>query len=54
LARWAPLALQVFTLVRRLRDRLGVNDLRRTSTSARLPNRHGINNAFCRWRWRQA
>jgi 5-methyltetrahydrofolate--homocysteine methyltransferase len=39
--------LQVFTLVRRLRDELGVNTTCGASNvSFGLPNRHGINNAF--------
>ncbi len=38
---------QVFTLVRRLRDELGVNTTCGASNvSFGLPNRHGINNAF--------
>lgn len=39
--------LQVFTLVRKLRDELGVNTTCGASNiSFGLPNRHGINNAF--------
>ena len=39
--------LQVFALVRRLRDELGVNTTCGASNiSFGLPNRHGINNAF--------
>jgi 5-methyltetrahydrofolate--homocysteine methyltransferase len=39
--------LQVFTLVRRLREELGVNTTCGASNiSFGLPNRHGINNAF--------
>jgi len=39
--------IQVFTLVRRLRDELGVNTTCGASNiSFGLPNRHGINNAF--------
>jgi len=39
--------LQVYTLVRRLRDELGVNTTCGASNiSFGLPNRHGINNAF--------
>ncbi|WP_121061775.1 methyltetrahydrofolate cobalamin methyltransferase [Chachezhania antarctica] len=39
--------VQVFTLVRRLRDELGVNTTCGASNiSFGLPNRHGINNAF--------
>jgi 5-methyltetrahydrofolate--homocysteine methyltransferase len=38
---------QVFTLVRRLREELGVNTTCGASNiSFGLPNRHGINNAF--------
>ena len=43
----ATAGLQVFTLVRRLRDELGVNTTCGASNiSFGLPNRHGINNAF--------
>lgn len=43
----ATAGLQVFTLVRRLRDELGVNSTCGASNvSFGLPNRHGINNAF--------
>ncbi|MBC7132575.1 MAG: dihydropteroate synthase [Roseovarius sp.] len=43
----ASAARQVFTLVRRLRDELGVNTTCGASNiSFGLPNRHGINNAF--------
>ncbi|MEM6728844.1 MAG: methyltetrahydrofolate cobalamin methyltransferase [Pseudomonadota bacterium] len=39
--------IQVFTLVRRLRDELGVNTTCGASNiSFGLPNRHGVNNAF--------
>ena len=39
--------MQVFTLVRRLREELGVNTTCGASNiSFGLPNRHGINNAF--------
>jgi 5-methyltetrahydrofolate--homocysteine methyltransferase len=43
----ATAGLQVFTLVRRLREELGVNTTCGASNiSFGLPNRHGINNAF--------
>lgn len=43
----ATAGLQVFALVRRLRDELGVNTTCGASNiSFGLPNRHGINNAF--------
>ncbi|WP_282024873.1 dihydropteroate synthase [Limimaricola cinnabarinus] len=43
----ATAGLQVFSLVRRLRDELGVNTTCGASNiSFGLPNRHGINNAF--------
>lgn len=43
----ATAGVQVFTLVRRLRDELGVNTTCGASNiSFGLPNRHGINNAF--------
>ena len=43
----ATAGIQVFTLVRRLREELGVNTTCGASNiSFGLPNRHGINNAF--------
>ncbi|MEM9199768.1 MAG: methyltetrahydrofolate cobalamin methyltransferase, partial [Pseudomonadota bacterium] len=43
----ATAGLQVFALVRKLRDELGVNTTCGASNiSFGLPNRHGINNAF--------
>ena len=45
--RWRTAGLQVFTLVRKLREELGVNTTCGASNiSFGLPNRHGINNAF--------